>query len=111
MRVRVYESPPVRLTLTWTHVPLFVQVRASTVVVVLVVLSLSVAVAQSYVTVSVHTTRYQNVRLCPVPTGAMKVCEMELSPLNGEALPTCAARVPVCDVVLIEVAPAPVHPV
>src|SRR5438034_11765726 len=36
---------------------------------------------------------------------------MELSPLNGVALPTCAEKLPVCDVVLIEVAPDRVQPV
>lgn len=45
--VSVTECPAVAACVTWTHVPLLLQVLARIVVVVLVVLSLSVAVAQS----------------------------------------------------------------
>ena len=47
MRVTLWPACAARLALTWTQVPVFVQVRASRVVVVLVVLSRRVAVAQS----------------------------------------------------------------
>jgi hypothetical protein len=81
-----------------------VQVFARTVVVTVVVLSRRVAVAQSYVTESVHTTRYQNASVPPL-AGAVKVCATELSPLKGDALPTWAAAVPLWDVVEIAVLP------
>ena len=52
-----------------------------------------------------QTTRYQNERT-PPPDGAVKVCATELSPLNGELLPTFAADAPVCAVVATAVLPA-----
>src|SRR2546425_9624010 len=110
MRLSVYECPPVSVNDVLFHTPVLLQVLASRVVVVPVVLSLSVAVAQSYVTVSVQTTRYQNERTPPVD-GALKVCATELSPLNGEPLPTIAAEVPLWVVVEIAVLPARVQPV
>src|SRR3989442_1443739 len=105
MRVSVYECPPVSVNDVLFHTPVLLQVLASRVVVVPVVLSLSVAVAQSYVTVSVQTTRYQNDRT-PPPAGALKFCATELSPSNGELLPTLAADAPLCAVVATAVLPA-----
>ena len=58
---------------------------------------------------SVQTTRYQNVS-APPAAGALKVCASELSPLNGDVLPTLAAAVPVCAVVDVAVLPLAVHP-
>ena len=110
INVSVYEWPAVRLAVFCTHVPLLVQVLASTVVVTPVVLSLRVAVAQSKVTVSVQCTWYQNVSVVD-PVGAVKVWAMELSPLNGEAEPTCAEWVPLWAVELIAVDPERVQPV
>ena len=57
-----------------------------------------------------QTTRYQNERTPPAD-GAVKVCATELSPLNGELLPTLADEVPLCAVVEIAVLPALVQPV
>src|SRR5437870_11634850 len=110
MRVSVYECPPVSVNDVLFHTPVLLQVFASRVVVVPVVLSLSVAVAQSYVTVSVQTTRYQNDRTPPA-AGALKVCATELSPANGELLPTLADDVPLWAVVETAVLPALVQPV
>src|SRR5438445_599881 len=73
------------------------------------VLSLSVAVAQSYWTVSGHCTWYQNESWL-LPAGAVNVCESELSPLVGLALPSIAEDVPPWAVVLTAAAPAAVHP-
>ncbi|TME25140.1 MAG: hypothetical protein E6I64_11425 [Chloroflexi bacterium] len=56
-----------------------------------------------------QTTRYQNVSVPPAE-GAVKVCAIELSPLNGEVLPTRAAYVPVCAVVDVAALPAEVQP-
>jgi len=89
MSVSVYECDPTSVADLLLHDPVLVQVFASTVVVVPAVLSRRVAVAQSYVTVSVQTTRYQKVSVPPVE-GATNVCATELSPLNGELLPTRA---------------------
>src|SRR5438445_104015 len=69
------------------------EAAASIGVVVPVVLAFSVADAQSYVTVSLHTTRYQKDRVPPA-AGAVNVCATELSPLNGDPLPTWAAATP-----------------
>ena len=52
-----------------------------------------------------QTTRYQNERT-PPPDGAVKFCATELSPLNGELLPTFAADAPLCAVVATAVLPA-----
>ena len=57
-----------------------------------------------------QTTRYQNERT-PPPDGAVKVCATELSPLNGELLPTLADEAPLCAVVEIAVLPELVQPV
>ena len=89
----MYECPPVSTNDLLLQSPVLLHVLASRVVVVPVVLSVIVAVAQSYVTVSVQTTRYQKERVPPVD-GAAKVCATELSPLNGELLPTLADEVP-----------------
>src|SRR5438876_12021761 len=102
MRVSVYECPPVSVNDVLFHTPVLLQVLASRVVVVPVVLSLSVAGAQSYVTVSVQTTRYQNERT-PPPAGALKVWATELSPLNGELLATLAVECLVLAVVVAAV--------
>src|SRR2546428_286696 len=110
MRVSVYECPPVSVNDLLFHTPVLLQVLASRVVVVPLVLSLSVAVAQSYVTLSVQTTRYQNDRTPPA-AGALKVCASELSPANGELLPTLADDVPLRAVVEIAVLPELVQPV
>src|SRR6266550_6706824 len=109
MSVSVYECDAASVADLLLQVPLLVQVLASIVVVVPAVLSRSAAVAQSYVTVSVQTTRYQNVRVPPA-AGALKVWATELSPLNGDVLPTLAAQEPVCEVIEIAVFPALVHP-
>ena len=106
----MYECPPVSVNDVLFHTPVLLQVLASRVVVVPVVLSLSVAVAQSYVTVSVQTTRYQNDRTPPA-AGALKVCATELSPANGELLPTLADDVPLWAVVETAVLPEVVQPV
>src|SRR5438093_11754638 len=110
MRVSVYECRPVSVNAVLFHTPVLPHVLASRVVVVPVVLSLSVAVAQSYVTVSVQTTRYQNDRTPPA-AGALKVCATELSPANGELLPTLADDVPLWAVVETAVLPELVQPV
>src|SRR6267143_635381 len=110
MSVSVYECEAVSVADLLLHVAVLVQVLASMVAVVPAVLSRSVAVAQSKVTVSVQTTRYQNVSVPPA-AGALNVCANELSPLNAEVLPTLAAAVPVCEVVDVAVVPVPVHPV
>ena len=89
---------------------MFEQILARTVVVVPAVLSRSVAVAQSYVTLSVQTTRYQNVRLVALAE-TVKVCATELSPLNGPVLPTLAEPVPLCDTVEVATLPEVVQPV
>src|SRR2546425_11792683 len=47
----------------------------------------------------------------PPAAGAVKVCATELSPLNGELLPTLAAEVPLWVVVEIAVVPELVQPV
>src|SRR3989442_4993570 len=47
----------------------------------------------------------------PPAAGAVKVCATELSPLNGELLPTLADEVPVWAVVEIAVVPELVQPV
>src|SRR5437870_2261748 len=86
MRVSVYECPPVSVNDVLFHTPVLLQVLASRVVVVPVVLSLSVAVAQSYVTLSVQTTRYQNDRTPPA-AGALKVCATGLSPSHRSRCP------------------------
>src|SRR3989442_4255883 len=49
--------------------------------------------------------------MSPPVAGAVKVCATELSPLNGELLPTLADEVPVWAVVEIAVVPEPVQPV
>src|SRR2546425_459912 len=110
MRVSVYGCPPVSVNDLLFHTPVLLQVLGSRVVVVPLVLSLSVTVAQSYVTLSVQTTRYQNDRTPPA-AGALKVCARELSPANGELLPTLADEVPLRAVVEIAVLPALVQPV
>src|SRR5437899_1046471 len=110
MRVSVYECPPVSVNDVLFHTPVLLQVLGSRVVVVPVVLSLIVAVAQSKVTLSVQTTRYQNERTPPVD-GAAKVCATELSPANGELLPTLADDVPLWAVVDTAVLPELVQPV
>ena len=56
-----------------------------------------------------QTKRYQKVRVTPA-AGALKVCATELSPLNGDVLPTLAAAVPVCAVVEVAALPLTVHP-
>src|SRR2546430_13364862 len=109
MSVSVYECEPVSAADALFHAVVLVQVFASIVAVVPVVLSFSVAVAQSYVTVSVHTTRYQKDRVPPV-AGAVNVCATELSPLNGDPLPTRAAQDPLCDVKEMAALPTLVHP-
>ena len=58
--------------LACTQVPLLVHVRGRMVVVVPAVVSANVAVTQSYVTVSVQTTLYQNVSVPPAE-GAVNV--------------------------------------
>ena len=58
---------------------------------------------------SVQTTRYQKVSVPPVE-GAANVCATELSPLNGELLPTRAAQEPVCAVDETPALPVLVHP-
>jgi hypothetical protein len=110
MSTSVYECEPTSAADALFHAPLFVQVFASIVVVVAAVLSLSVAVAQSYVTVSVQTTRYQKDSV-PPPAGAVNVWATELSPLNGEPLPIIAEATPACAVEEIAVLPVWVHPV
>jgi hypothetical protein len=109
MRVSVYLWPAVSARLTWAQVPALLHVLGSTVAVVPAVLSLSVAVAQSYATVSGQATLYQNDSFDD-PAGAVNVCAMELSPLNGAVLPTCADQVPERAVVLTDAAPAAVQP-
>src|SRR2546425_7284173 len=47
----------------------------------------------------------------PPAAGAVKVCATELSPLNGELLPTLADEVPVWAVVEIAVVPELIQPV
>src|SRR2546425_4450624 len=110
MRLSVYECPPVSVNDVLFQTPVLLQVLGSRVVVVPVVLSLSVAVAQSYVTLSVQTTRYQKERTPPA-AGALKVCATELSPANGELLPTLADDVPLWAVVETAVLPELVQPV
>src|SRR5256712_7653428 len=110
MRVSVYECPPVTVNDVLFHTPVLLQVLGSRVVVVPVVLSLIVAVAQSKVTLSVQTTRYQNERTPPAD-GAAKVCATELSPANGELLPTLADDVPLWAVVDTAGLPELVQPV
>src|SRR5436190_19827968 len=109
MSVSVYECDARSVAALLIHTPLLLHVRASRVAVVPAVLSRSVAVAQSYVTLSVQTTRYQKVRVPPA-AGALKVCATELSPLNGDVLPTLAAATPVCDAVEVAALPLAVHP-
>src|SRR5204862_334740 len=65
---------------------------------------------QSYVTLSVQTTRYQNVRLVALAE-TVKVCATELSPLNGPVLPTLAEPAPLCDTVEVATLPEVVQPV
>ena len=89
---------------------MFVQVLGSTVFVVPAVLSRSVAVAQSHVTESVHTTRYQKVKVV-TPAGAVNVWLTELSPLNAPVLPTRADAAPLWATVDVAVLPALVHAV
>src|SRR5438094_8821433 len=55
-------------------------------------------------------TRYQNDRTPPA-AGALKVCATELSPANGELLPTLADDVPLWAVVETAVLPELVQPV
>ncbi len=107
--VSVYECEPTSAADALFHAPVFVQVFASIVVVTPVVLSFSVAVAQSYVTVSLQTTRYQKDRV-PPSDGAVNVCATELSPLNGEPLPTMAEAAPPCTIDEMAVLPARVQP-
>src|SRR6266550_2157281 len=109
MSVSVYECDARSVADLLLHVPLLVHVLASRVVVVPAVLSRSVAVAQSKVTVSVQMTRYQKVSVPPA-AGTLNVCATELSPLNGEVLPTLAAQEPVCEVSDVAVLPTLVHP-
>src|SRR6267143_78624 len=109
MSVSVYECEPVSAADALFHAVVLVQVFASIVAVVPVVLSFSVAVAQSYVTVSVHTTRYQKDRVPPA-AGAVNVCATELSPLNGDPLPTMAEATPPCAVDEMAVLPTRVQP-
>src|SRR5207253_10075078 len=95
--------------LACTQVPLLVHVRGRMVVVVPAVVSASVAVAQSYVTVSVQTTLYQNVSVPPAE-GAVNGCAIGASPGNGPVLPTRAAYLPPCPPVTTVAVEATVHP-
>src|SRR2546430_17610377 len=97
MSVSVYECDARSVADLLLHVPLLVHVLASRVVVVPAVLSRSVAVAQSKVTVSVQMTRYQKGSVPPA-AGAVNVWATELSPLNGEVVPTLADAGPGCGV-------------
>src|SRR6266550_3919910 len=110
MSVSVYECDARSVAALLIHAPLLLHVRASRVAVVPAVLSRRVAVAQSYVTLSVQTTRYQNVSVPPA-AGALKVCATELSPLNAEVLPTRAEAVPLWVVADVPALPVTVHPV
>src|SRR5438309_1693285 len=105
MSVSVYECEPVSAADALFHAVVLVQVFASIVAVVPVVLSFSVAVAQSYVTVSVHTTRYQKDRVPPV-AGAVGVSVAEVSLGAPVAVRLCVAVEPL--VRAVEMADVPV---
>src|SRR6266550_1701882 len=99
MSVSVYECDARSVAALLIQTPLLLHVRAS-----------RVAVVPSYVTLSVQTTRYQNVSVPPA-AGALKVCATELSPLNAEVLPTRAEAVPLWVLADVPALPVTVHPV